>query len=126
MGEVNLFDIEGAAGGGLKGEGIEINLPADTAPVSVSLAPGVKATLMVRPEFMHFLDNGHVSDFHLSGVIRAEYLLGSRIHYEVERRDGTMVIVEKLREDRFAGRSGDEVLLGWDVENCHIIAEERP
>ncbi len=126
MGEVNLFDIEGAANGGLKGDDIEINLPADTAPVSVSLAPGAKATLMVRPEFMHFLDNRHVSDFHLSGVIRAEYLLGSRIHYEVERRDGSMVIVEKLREDRFAGKPGDEVLLGWDVENCHIIADEAP
>ena len=126
MGEVNLFDIEGAAGGGLKGDGIEINLPADSAPASVSLAPGVRATLMVRPEFMHFLDNGHVSDFHLSGVIRSEYLLGSRVHYEVERRDGSMVIVEKLREDRFTGKSGDEVLLGWDVENSHIIAEQTP
>jgi hypothetical protein len=34
--------------------------------------------------------------------------------------------VEKLREDRFTGRTGDEVLLGWDVENCHIIAEQAP
>ncbi len=81
---------------------------------------------MVRPEFVHFLENGHVSDFHLRGTVRAEYLLGSRMHYEVERRDGSLVTVEKLREDRFKGKPGDGVVLGWDVEHCHIIAEGRP
>ena len=125
MGEVNLFDITATVDGRLEGEGIEINLPAGSAPATAVLAPGEKVTLMVRPEFVHFLENGHVSDFHLRGTVRAEYLLGSRMHYEVERRDGSLVTVEKLREDRFKGKPGDDVVLGWDVEHCHIIAEGR-
>ena len=31
--------------------------------------------------------------------------------------------VEKLREDRFAGGLGEEVVLGWDLEHSHMIHE---
>lgn len=126
MGEVNLFDVGVDREGSLRGDGIAVNLPAGSTPAAAQLHPGDSATLMVRPEFVHFLEKGQVSDFRLSGVVRAEYLLGSRIHYEVERRDGSLVTVEKLREDRFRGKPGDEVVLGWDVEHCHIIGQERP
>jgi hypothetical protein len=32
--------------------------------------------------------------------------------------------VEKLRDDRFLGQVGDQVILGWDVEHAHMITED--
>ena len=59
----------------------------------------------------------------MRGILRGEYALGSRIQYEVETADGTRLTVEKLREDRFSGGLGEEVVLGWDLEHSHMIRE---
>ena len=34
-----------------------------------------------------------------------------------------MLTVEKLREDRYQGSLGDEVVAGFDVESAHLIRE---
>jgi spermidine/putrescine transport system ATP-binding protein len=121
MGEVNLFDIEGTATGGLHGKGIEIHVNGDAKEFGVSLQNGLTGTLMVRPEYVRFLTSTATADFVLRGILRAEYALGSRIQYEVETSAGQMLTIEKLREDRFSGVEGSEVILGFDAENIHLI-----
>lgn len=123
MGEVNLFDVEGASSGGLYGRGVEIHVNGVGSRLDITLPKGNHGTLMVRPEFVRFLSPGETADFIVCGNLCAEYALGSRTQYKVEASDGSELAVEKLREDRFTGRPGDEVVLGWDVENVHMIKQ---
>ncbi|GAB4282598.1 MAG: ABC transporter ATP-binding protein [Roseovarius sp.] len=121
MGEVNLFEVEGTRGGGLHGHGVDVHVNGDAAELGFDLAEGARATLMVRPEFVRFLSEGETADFIVRGLLRTDYVLGSRIQYEVETSDGSRLTVEKLREDRFGGRAGQAVVLGWDAEDAHLI-----
>ena len=123
MGEVNLFDVEGTASGGLHGHGVEIHINGEASDFGMTLEPGRRGALMVRPEYIRFQPPGQTSDFIVRGILRGEYALGSRIQYEVETADGTRLTVEKLREDRFSGGLGEEVVLGWDLEHSHMIRE---
>ena len=123
MGEVNLFDVEGTADGGLHGQGVEVHLNGEAGEFGITLAQSAQGVLMVRPEFVRFLTPGATSDFQVRGILRAEYALGSRLQYEVEAAGGQRLTVEKLREDRFDGRIGQEVVLGWDMETTHLIDE---
>ena len=125
MGEVNLFEVEGADGG-VRASGLEVHLNGTAAATGLTLAPGERGTLMVRPEFVRFFAPGETADFIVRGKLRDEFALGSRIQYEVEAESGAVLTVEKLREDRFSGAAGDEVVLGWDVENAHLIRESGP
>ena len=120
MGEVNLFEINSNQSNNLIGRGLEINL-SKTKITKISLKSNQKATLMVRPEYVKFLDKSSKADFIVRGILMAEFALGSRTHYEVETSNGQIVTVEKLREDRFKGKSGASVTLGFDLENVHTI-----
>jgi spermidine/putrescine transport system ATP-binding protein len=123
MGEVNLFDVEGTASGGLRGRGVEIHANATGGSTDLTLAQGTQGALMVRPESVRFLNPGQTADFIVPGVLRAYYALGSRTQYKVETSDGSELAVEKLRQDRFMGNVGDEVVLGFDMQNTHMIRE---
>ena len=124
MGEVNLFEIEGAANNNLHGHGVEIHVNGDATDLGISLEPGARGTLMVRPEFVQFMEPAGTNDFIVRGIMRAEYALGSRMQYDIEAADGSRLTVEKLREDRFRGQIGDQVVLGWDAEHAHLIMED--
>jgi len=123
MGEVNLFDVERTASGGLHGRGVEIHINGADAGIDLELSKGEHGTLMVRPESVRFLSPGQTADLIVRGILRADYALGSRIQYRVESAGGSELTVEKLREDRFTGGIGDEVILGFDIENAHLIRE---
>ena len=123
MGEVNLFEVEGADGS-LRASGLEVHVNGSGAGAGLALADGERGTLMVRPEFVRFFQPGETADFIVRGTMRDEFALGSRIQYEVEADNGAVLTVEKLREDRFSGAPGDQVLLGWDIENAHLIHEQ--
>jgi len=123
MGEVNLFEVEGTSSGALHGIGIEIHVNGDASEFDVLLPNGEHGVLMVRPEFVRFLAAGETSDFIVRGVFRNQYALGSRMQYDIETSSGKRVIVEKLREDRFTGDEDQSVVLGWDVENTHMIRQ---
>ena len=116
MGEVNLFDISGPGRRGIGSGSLESKDNLD-----LGLAGDEVGTLMVRPEFVRRVEGKGSSDFWVRGQLRAEYLLGSRLHYEFDCDDGTTLTVEKLREDRFQCAPGDEFLLGWDLANSHVI-----
>ncbi len=121
MGEVNLFDLESTVNGGLHGKGIEIHVNGAAGDCGIALESGETGTLMVRPEYVRFLTSTATADFIVRGILRAEYALGSRIQYEVETSAGQILTIEKLREDRFDGHQGTEVILGFDTENVHLI-----
>ena len=121
MGEVNLFDGQGTNGGRFFGASVETNLSTEPGTVSAPPKPGQKTTLMVRPEFVHFLRPQQSCDYQVKGVLRAEYMLGSRTQYKVEAANGQILTVEKLTEDRFGGQPGDAVVLGWDQEHAHFL-----
>ncbi len=123
MGEVNLFDVEGTASGGLRGRGVEIQANATGGGTELTLPQGTQGALMVRPESVRFLHPGQTADFIVRGILRASYALGSRTQYKVESSEGIELAVEKLRQDRFMGNVGDEVVLGFDMQNTHMIRE---
>lgn len=123
MGEVNLFEVEGAAGQTLRwlGGGVQTGAGSVTG---VPLAEGQRGALMVRPELVRFLAPGQTADFSLPGVLKAEYALGSRIQYAVEGAGGLEVTVEKQFEDRLNAEPGSPVTLGWDLAATHLIVGE--
>ncbi len=123
MGEVNLFDIRGTAQSGIEAGDLAIHINGKAADLGFALEPGKAGTLMVRPEFVRFLPPGETADFIVSGVLHAEYALGSRIQYEIGAPNGQILTVEKLREDRFDGATGDAVMLGFDAHAAHLIHE---
>jgi spermidine/putrescine transport system ATP-binding protein len=124
MGEVNLFSLEGTAQGGLHGHGVEIRFNGQGDEAGLTLGRGERGTLMVRPEFVRFLKPTETNDFVARGILRDEYALGSRLQYAIETAEGSRLTVEKLREDRYSGQIGDEVVLGWDLGHTHLIRED--
>ncbi len=120
MGEVNLFEVSLSASGEPASELLDINVSGGEYPWKNRDESGL---LMVRPEFVRFLSASDTADFVVQGSLQDEYALGSRIQYEVVSSTGRRVTVEKLREDRYLGAPGDDVILGWDLEHTHLIAE---
>jgi spermidine/putrescine transport system ATP-binding protein len=113
MGEVNLFEItcDSIAGGLTRRPGLP---PPE-------LAEGEAGLLMVRPESVQFATDDASFDYVMSGEVIAEYVLGSRIQYEIEAESGQRVSVEKLHEDRLRDAEGQSVTLGFNAGATHLI-----
>ena len=125
MGEVNMFPVQSTTDGELLSDGVEVAVQDNAGAVEtkVGLGPKEEGVIIVRPEFMRFLDPSEESDFAIRGRLLEEYALGSRLQYAVESDVGTRLTVEKLRENRYRGDVGDDVRLGWDVHHTHLIRE---
>ena len=123
MGEVNLFEVSGTKKLGLKSENPNFHIKCDPSKAKLGLADGIGGVLVVRPECLRFLTGSGSADFVLTGKLKAEYALGSRTQYEIETASQNIITVEKLREDRFMGKEGSKVTLGFDAESAHIIEE---
>jgi spermidine/putrescine transport system ATP-binding protein len=117
MGEVNVFDVR------LDGDGRLVSNAVTGRFAPPRLPKGFTAGhLVVRPEFMRFLVRTDQADNHLIGRIYNEYALGSRIQYQV--RVGEQVfVIETLRQQVFAGRLDDEVLIGWNAADSIIVGD---
>jgi spermidine/putrescine transport system ATP-binding protein len=117
MGEVNVFDVR------LDGDGRLVSNAVTGRFAPPRLPKGFTAGhLVVRPEFMRFLVRADQADNHLIGRIYNEYALGSRIQYQV--RVGEQVfVIETLRQQVFAGRLDDEVLIGWNAADSIIVGD---
>jgi len=111
MGEVNLFSVTGTEDGAFEVADADIRVSAG----ETNLSKGELATMMVRPEFVRFLQCGETADCIVSGKLHNDFSLGSRMQYEVETPDGRILSIERLSEDRYDGTRGDDVLLGWDM-----------
>ena len=95
------------------------------SPPAVIAAPapidcGVERSLLVRPESIRFVATGHRPPNVLPGRVLNEFSLGSRVQYHVEvRSSGTVLTVERLREERWLG--GPEVAVGWDTKDSLLL-----
>jgi len=124
MGEVNMFDFKCDSKGDIKIDDVEIRSSVLTKDTKKIYSKKAKGALMVRPEFVRFNKAKETNDFQIRGYLRAEYELGSRIQYEVDTLDDSRVIIEKLREDRFKGKLGATVVIGWDIKHTHFIPND--
>lgn len=125
MGEVNSFAVSRAPGGELVAAKSGIRIRAPQA-LPEDFRQGV---LVVRPEDMVFLPNGSgpggaepESAARIEGTIANEYVLGSRVQYQV-RAGEEIYLVEKISDAASAERLGDPVQIGWKPGSSMIFPE---
>ncbi len=117
MGEVNVIDVRVDGDGQLVSGAVAGRIRGPALPAGFT-----SGHLVVRPEFMRFLSRPDQADNHLVGRVYNEYALGSRIQYQV--RVGEQVfMVEALRQQVFAGRRDDEVLIGWNAADGILVGD---
>jgi spermidine/putrescine transport system ATP-binding protein len=120
MGEVNVLDVA------LDGQGALVdNLTGERYRSPIVPAGFRQGSLVVRPEDIRFLDPGEAADVRLGGTVQNEYLLGSRVQYQV--RSGTRTfLVEKLRDASPEGALDRAVTIGWDAKDSMIFSAGAP
>ena len=123
MGEVNLLEVSGTKTNGLISSNPDFQINCKPVEAEFSLPKDTAGVLVVRPEYIRFLNNSETADFVIKGILKAEYALGSRTQYEIETKSKQIITVEKLREDRFIGAKDSRVTLGLDSGSTHMIKE---
>jgi spermidine/putrescine transport system ATP-binding protein len=117
MGEVNVIDVRLGTNGRVVSDVPGGSFAAPSLPAGFE-----RGHLVIRPEFMRFLRRAEEAENSLVGRIYNEYALGSRIQYQV--RVGTHVfVVERLRQQSFAGQLDAEVLIGWDARDSILVRD---
>ncbi|WP_291158024.1 ABC transporter ATP-binding protein [Hyphomicrobium sp.] len=118
MGDVNVIPVESNGAGSVRSQTLGASFKVPPAAIESKAQ-----CLVVRPEFLRFLNSPSDAQNSLKGVLYNEYALGSRIQYQV-RVGEKVFLVEKLRQQPFKGKLDDEVLIGWDPENSILVADE--
>ena len=81
-----------------------------------------KGHLVIRPESMRFLEHPAEAENRFEGMLYNEYALGSRVQYQV-RVGEHVFMVERLRQQAFAGRLDERVLIGWNAVDSILVAD---
>jgi spermidine/putrescine transport system ATP-binding protein len=119
MGEVNSIPVSLADDGRLASAQLGVSF-AQSNKMPDGFASGV---LIVRPEDMSFAKSAdRALDNRIEGELFNEYLLGSRIQYQVRSGDMTFLI-EELRADAVDRALGDHVTLTWRTVDSMVFAE---
>ena len=118
MGEVNSIAVTSGQDGKLWCA----SLGASITPPSPPDASFKQGTLMIRPENMRLVDADEAADTNVfSGELFNEYVLGSRIQYQIRINDDTF-LVERLRESG-SPESGEQIRFGWSAEDSMLFPE---
>jgi spermidine/putrescine transport system ATP-binding protein len=117
IGDVNVVPVAIGKNGRLVSPAIEGELAAPEAPDDFS-----EGYLVIRPEFLRFLDRKQDAQNAVKGQLYNEYALGSRIQYQI-RAGEQVFVVEKLRQQAYAGQRNDEVLIGWDAKDSILVED---
>jgi spermidine/putrescine transport system ATP-binding protein len=117
MGEVNVIDVRRGVNGRASGVGIPGDFLLREVPEGFE-----SGHLVVRPEFLRFIDAPEQAENHLRGRLYNEYVLGSRIQYQV-RVGERVFIVERLRQQAHRGALDQEVLIGWDAKDSILVTD---
>ena len=117
IGDVNVLPVKVEGEARLISPGIKGDIAPPALPVGFR-----EGFLVIRPESVRFLDRGAKADNQLRGRLYNEYVLGSRVQYQV-RADEQVFVVEKLREQAHPGKLDDEVLIGWDARDSILVAD---
>jgi spermidine/putrescine transport system ATP-binding protein len=117
MGEVNVLPVEPGSDGRLAcpSLGTSFRSPGGARPEG-------RSYLVIRPEFMRFVEDGAEADNVLTGILYNEYALGSRIQYQV-RVGERVFIVEKLRQQASDVALDTEVRIGWDGADSVVVGD---
>lgn len=120
MGEVNSLAVTKTADGLLRNDALDVTLVPPEQPLDPLFEAG---TLIVRPENMRLLsgDDDETGVNALNGEIFNEYVLGSRIQFQI-RAGGSTFLIERMRE---AGHPspGETVRLGWSAKDSLLFPE---
>jgi len=117
IGDVNVIGVK--ATGANTVHAAEFGVDFVTQPAPAGFREG---HLVVRPESLRFLSNRGEAQNALEGRVYNEYVLGSRIQYQV-RVGEHVFIVEKLRQQAFGGSLDDQVLIGWDAKDSILVTD---
>jgi spermidine/putrescine transport system ATP-binding protein len=114
MGEVNEFQVTRQGNNRL--------LDSDSkqhyaAPPGVNLDAGI---LIVRPERVRILTEGEEADTEMTGTVQNQYVLGSRVQYEVKVKNRSLLVETMIDESRDVGES---VRLGWNADQAFLLAQ---
>ena len=112
MGEVNVLPVKAEAG----------QLRCESLDTLFKVPPGKEAidgTLVVRPEDMRFVNGAEPENGVVAGEVFNEYLLGSRIQYQVRAGEMTF-LVEKQRD---SAPPEVQSKLTFSPENSMLFAE---
>lgn len=115
MGEVNVMEVSQGSDGKVSDV---LTGTAYVVPASGSFRTG---TLVVRPEDIRFLGVADQADNQLSGVICNEYLLGSRIQYQVKVGADQIILVERLRDQNPLEDPNGLVRIGWNISDSMLF-----
>ena len=117
IGDVNVFGVKKGSNGAWISED-------DGSPVEIALPPALagasQAAVVVRPEFLRFIDKASQASNAIRGTVYNEYALGSRIQYEVRSGDRTL-LVELSRANAWKGRLDQPVIVGWDAHDAIVV-----
>jgi spermidine/putrescine transport system ATP-binding protein len=117
IGDVNVIPVRLADGGKL--ESVELAGKLKPPRIPNGFASGY---LVIRPESIRFVGTPDGAENVVTGRLYNEYALGSRIQYQI--RSGEQVfLVEKLRQQAYAGKLDDEVLVGWDARDSILVTD---
>jgi spermidine/putrescine transport system ATP-binding protein len=115
IGDVNIFPVTMDSDAKLRSPGFTDGFAASNIP------PGFTAGhLVIRPEFMRFVNGSDRPDNVLGGKLYNEYALGSRIQYQV-RVGEHVFIVEKLRQQAPELARDADVLIGWNAGDGIVV-----
>lgn len=117
MGEVNVIGVKRGESGKVTSPSLGSSFTAPALPAGFE-----SGHLVVRPEFMRFLDGATATENRLTGRLYNEYALGSRIQYQVRVGDHVF-IVERLRQQAFRAQLDDEVTIGWDAGDSILVRD---
>ena len=120
MGEVNSIPVVLMADGRLHSDAFGTSFAAP-ANMPGDFEDGV---LIIRPENMSIVNGrtGHPPGNRIEGELFNEYLLGSRVQYQV-RSNGLTFLVEATRADTNGKAPGDLVELCWEADQSMVFAE---
>ncbi|WAC25503.1 ABC transporter ATP-binding protein [Ancylobacter sp. SL191] len=121
VGEVNTIKVKRGADGSWSGVDVPgrftVRPPQDGATLD-------EAFVVVRPEYMRFLNPGDVADNRVEGTVYNEYSLGSRIQYQVRVGAGAaekVMLVELSRSRALPPGADRTVTLGWDAADAFTL-----
>jgi spermidine/putrescine transport system ATP-binding protein len=117
IGDVNVIGVDLAPDGLLRASSLANPLKPPALPAGFK-----NGHLVIRPEFLRFVDDQSGADNVISGRLYNEYALGSRIQYQV-RVGEAVFVVEKLRQQAFSGVRGDMVNIGWDAADSILVTD---
>ncbi len=117
VGDVNVLPVSLGLDGLLSSAALGIKLKPPPVPEGFG-----QGHLVIRPEFLRFLNAVTEADNAVTGKLYNEYVMGSRIQYQVRVGD-SVFIVEKLRQQAFKGGLDDEVTIGWDAKDSILVTD---